>query len=1008
MRSHLYLLSLVTAFLVACGGGGSELATPPTSPILSATPQKIEIIQGAGLLTQPNQSVTLAVRVLDSAGRELAIPVVWESSKPAHMAISSAGTLSAASTGGVSQITARIGALRSAPMLAVHTQVPAQTVLVNDAQILGEPQETTPGAAPSITNTYSVRLSGIAAPAVGELIINTGGKIVVGRATAVQSADGIHLVTLRLVPMREAFPSLVIDEVFDLSRVEPIFPAEIAQTYDIARDGDTYRFTPKAGLAVPASVLTSSPKASAANKAVANGKSQRELQAAASGTFALPPFKKCEFTAEGAGGAGSLPVKLSKIPSYVLTFKPQLHTKYTPENGLERMVVSTDAIFTADTSLEIVSGFDAKFTCTIELLVLRIPVGGPVAAFISGLVTLGAGFEASLKTSLPGIKITNTYERKNTLELGVACAPGCSLVNTLSEPIVKSTAAILAPDFNDLRFEPSLYGYGLAQLAIGNPLFTSLRFNAFYGKLGVAAQISYANREAQIASPSYQSSYQLAALFKAGIESDFGKLAALLGFNGAAENLIEVNKPMATSPAGTLTVAKASFKAGDEVETSVELDPASTRFLSIYNIDAVVIVRKIGSAPLSVVARLSPVTEGQTRLTIPFTAASDGSADELHAFVVPKVPFFATELSKAAVPVAAVSQRLSAGGAHTCALSSAGGVKCWGSGFEGQLGNDSLNGRFIPVNVVGLGDEISAITSGDLHSCALDGSGGVKCWGSSRLTGSGIINNGRSAPVDVVGLRSGVVSIDAGRSYTCALTNAGGVKCWGANFAAQLGNNSTDDSLVPVDVVGLSSGVIAISAGGDHTCALTSSGSVKCWGSNFSGQLGNNTKVDSLVPVDVVGISGDAVAISVGGSHTCALTKAGGVMCWGYNSLGQLGNNTTNSSIPVGVRGLGSDIAAITTGASHSCALTRTGAVKCWGSNNDLGQFFGSSNTGSFVPVDVEGLNSGVAAISAGNSHTCVLTNVGGIKCWGYNESGQLGNNTNTNSTTPVNVVGFP
>src|SRR3990170_1630744 len=199
---------------------------------------------------------------------------------------------------------------------------------------------------------------------------------------------------------------------------------------------------------------------------------------------------------------------------------------------------------------------------------------------------------------------------------------------------------------------------------------------------------------------------------------------------------------------------------------------------------------------------------------------------------------------------------------------------------------------------------ITAIAAGRDHTCALTSDGGVKCWGSN---GSGQLGNGTttdsSNPVDVSGLASGIAAIAAGAFHTCALESGGGVKCWGANYSGQLGALSPTVSNVPVDVSGLTSGVSAIAAGEIHTCALTSGGGVKCWGNGTYGQLGNGTTTDSSVPVDVSGLAGGVSAVDAGGSNTCAAYLGGGVKCWGDNYLGQLGTRTRcmSSSVPVDV-----------------------------------------------------------------------------------------------------------
>jgi alpha-tubulin suppressor-like RCC1 family protein len=355
--------------------------------------------------------------------------------------------------------------------------------------------------------------------------------------------------------------------------------------------------------------------------------------------------------------------------------------------------------------------------------------------------------------------------------------------------------------------------------------------------------------------------------------------------------------------------------------------------------------------------------------------------------------------------------RINAGGYHTCALSG-GTVKCWGRNTYGQLGDGTSDSSPIPVQVSGIAIA-TAISTGANHTCALSG-GTVKCWGYNYY---GQLGDGTSdsspIPVQISGITI-ATAISTGANHSCALLSDGKVMCWGDNEYGQLGNGTDgygNSSLTPVQVSGITTAT-AISAGDSHTCALLSNHTVKCWGYNYYGQLGNGAFGDgssSPIPVQVSGIT-TATTISAGGSHTCAMLSGGAVKCWGYNYYGQLGNNSwTNSSTPVQVSGI-TTAAAISTGDSHTCALLTGGTVKCWGYNyyGQLGNGMYGYDSDSLIPVQISGITT-ATAISAGSSHSCAVLSSGAVKCWGYSEYGQLGDGAyDSHSMIPVNVVGLP
>lgn len=372
------------------------------------------------------------------------------------------------------------------------------------------------------------------------------------------------------------------------------------------------------------------------------------------------------------------------------------------------------------------------------------------------------------------------------------------------------------------------------------------------------------------------------------------------------------------------------------------------------------------------------------------------------------------------------ASQIASGHMHSCALLNNGSVMCWGSNIYSQLGDGTTTERYAPVAVkdgAGILSNVSSIATSGVHTCALLNTGSVRCWGlnlSGQLGDGTQTNQSTPVPVKDGGVElSNVAALAAGGGHTCALLETSSVKCWGSNHFGELGDGTQTDQSTPVFVMdGASelSNVSAIAASGGHTCALLKSGSIKCWGENDFGQLGDGTQLNRRAPsavMDGANALSNVNSIAAGGDHTCALLKTGSVKCWGRNQYGQLGieplpDRNTPTYVMEGATAL-TNVAAIVAGYRHTCALLNTGAVKCWGVNLGGGTIREAPNTEQSAPVvaikDDTGELSNVSALSAGDGNTCALLNTGAIKCWGGGSQGQLGDNAPSNQSRAISVV---
>ncbi|MCB0977641.1 MAG: hypothetical protein KDB02_09300 [Acidimicrobiales bacterium] len=348
---------------------------------------------------------------------------------------------------------------------------------------------------------------------------------------------------------------------------------------------------------------------------------------------------------------------------------------------------------------------------------------------------------------------------------------------------------------------------------------------------------------------------------------------------------------------------------------------------------------------------------------------------------------------------------VSAGGGHSCALMNDATVRCWGSDLDGELGDGRHIDRAYAAPVSDLTD-VAQVSVGADHTCARRIDGTAACWGanSSGQLGDGTTDSS-STPLDVPSL-SGVTSIASGLLFTCASLDDGTVRCWGTNDKGQLGVDpvTTPQANSPVQVSGLSDAV-SVAVGHQHACAILQDGTVRCWGDDSEGELGDGpTDSTAAGPVAVTDL-GAVTSISAGYRHTCATTD-GTVRCWGGNANGRLGDGTTiPSNVPVLAVGIG-DAASVTVGGGHTCARLGNGDLRCWG-YNAYGQIGDGTTDATALPTTVGGGTSGAVALDAGSDHTCAALANGTVRCWGYNSTGQVGDGTTEDRTSPVAVLGL-
>jgi len=329
---------------------------------------------------------------------------------------------------------------------------------------------------------------------------------------------------------------------------------------------------------------------------------------------------------------------------------------------------------------------------------------------------------------------------------------------------------------------------------------------------------------------------------------------------------------------------------------------------------------------------------------------------------------------------------------HTCAINTGHSLYCWGENGNGQTGNGVAGGTQLPLRRVGAAGAWSSVAAGTSHTCGITTAKNLYCWGNN---GNGQIGNGVAGGNQLPLYRVGGVGVwtrvAAGNTHSCGITTAMNLYCWGNNTFGQVGYGAPAGNQLPLFRVGGTGIWNNIVAGSFHTCGITTAKNLYCWGSNTYAQIGDGDDNENQRPLARIGGVGVWSSIAAGAQHTCGITTAKNLYCWGYNAYGQTGTGSSGPDqtvlLRVGAAGVWS---SVTGGGNHTCGITTAKNLYCWGYNaaGQTGTGATSEKQLSLHRVGAAGVWNGVAG---GVNHTAGITTAKNLYTWGYNFSGQIG-----------------
>ncbi len=969
---------LTAAALAACGGSdGPTPESPGSGPSSPGPVTRVEISPAGGLLVDTAERRSITVKAFDANGAEVpvaAADVSLTSSDAAGIEVSRAGSgfeVRAAVLPRSAVVTASVGTVSSKPAVFYAARPAVGALAVTDAQVHGAPAAVDPAAPRGLGFRYLVTLSGVGSPAVGTVILGTGVQPVGGRvvSASANAADATRTdVVLELVHLGALFNALSVDLAFSQADMKRMFvPAVGVKTASSAGRKTVQRLG------------GASCQGDAPALAALSGELELTVDPNVSGVFVL----------QVANGAVS-------------------KARVAVNGGLE---VSGRAVMNLGAA---VSG---GVSCKLRFGAIPIPITGALSTLIAPLVPLEG--KAELGALVQVNVFTLSVQIKQSAQVGFGfdydvsrpVADQMQAIKVLNVPDPEVTRNVSFPTAASLRVKATAFVGLSSGLSLGGVL-GSLELVEVYA--GPEFETKFGGSYDVATDAVYTSEYELKV--KAGVgpgEHVTRAIELIFGSAKAIDLNFKFEKSVAKTPtAASITTAKSTFAAGENVVFEVELNPASINFPLVgYNVTEVRIYRLrhggFGSSAQQVTS-VSAV-EGQTRFQLPWTADAAGKVQDditgkpnFYAFVVDKPlalvsGFFPFELGAVSAQDVGAQGLIAGGGTHSLAIDGAGRVASWGTDLGGALGRANLSN--LPNFVDGLpaGVKAKAVAAGAWHSVAVLENGKVYAWGFGGTVGraTGFGGQAEVPTAQEVFIDRGVIATAVATRYrhTLVLTSTGAVWGFGPNREGALGPYS---SFLDGYVVGIAiDQVKAIAAGEVHSLALRTDGTVWAWGYDGAGQVSAGGSTPT--PTQVAGLPPiKAIAASRDGSF--ALDEAGNVWSWG--AAGMLGR--PGSSAPARIDSL-SGVKAISAGNHTAYALMSDGTVKAWG-DNLYGRVGVASADG--MPATIPGLT-GVVEVNGAEYHGMALTSSGAVYTWGRNELKVLnGTDTPFQSDAPI-LSGF-